>query len=563
MLALCLGVSAIPLCAQGTSAEKAFRVKYIADGAVYLEGGREAGLAVGQTLAVRRTGTVAPGSGTGEITATRIIAQLDVVSVADSSAVCEIRSSSEPLRVGDMAVLKVGNSEVSSTSAPQQPAESLRGRKYPQVISFGGSDPIEEEERAAVPRPKLPEINRTRGRVGVEYSAIAEHGNPSMQSMEAGLVLRMDMTRIGGSYWNFTGYWRGRFNSLSEPGQPQTLQDLLNRTYHLGLFYNNPNSAWTVGVGRLYIPWATSLDTLDGGYLGRRFGKVTTIGAFAGSTPDPTSWSYNPDRRIGGVFTNFEAGGFDSVRYTGTFGVAYSYIGWHPERAFAFTENGFSFKRYVSIYHSLQFDGPRSINLSGQTTPLDPGVSRSFLTVHFQPIPRLSLDLNHNYFRDIPTFSTQLISTGLLDKLLFQGFSGGARVDLPAKVSLYGNFGKSSVTGDARSSWNQLYGLTLGDFLRTGFRADLRYSKFDSSFGRGNYRAVSISRQIGEGFRWEVQGGLQNYVSVFAPQTNGHFVNSTLDWSLGPHFFFEGTYTWQRGDSLSYDQWTVVLGRRF
>src|SRR2546425_1490133 len=207
--------------AQQPESRPAFRVKYIADGAVYLEGGSGGGLAVGQKLVVKRSGTTAPRSGSGEVQASRIIAQLEVVSVAETSAVCEVRSLNAPLRVGDMAtpVIEEG-----------QPQAQLSGmgasRKYPQLIAFSAGDPLDEEAREAVPRPQLPEVNRRHGRVGVEYSALAGRNGSSMANRQVGLVARMEMTRIGGSYWNFTGYWRGRVDFAFPPprgGTPEPL----------------------------------------------------------------------------------------------------------------------------------------------------------------------------------------------------------------------------------------------------------------------------------------------------------------------------------------------------
>ncbi len=556
LLGCCLG--APYFWAQQPEVRTSFRVKYVAEGAVYLEGGSSAGLVEGQKLVVKRSGTTALASGSGQVQATRIIAQLEVVSVAEASAVCEVLSANGPLRAGDIATVVADDAR-----ALAKRREAATGRRYPQVISFTVGDPLDEEVRAAVPRPRLPEINRARGRVGVEYSAMAGRSGAPMQSAQVGLVLRMDMTRIGGSYWNFSGYWRGRLNSRSGGPQTATLNDLINRTYHLSLTYSNPNSRWMAGFGRLFIPWASSLSTIDGGYVGRRFGAGMTLGLFAGSTPDPTSWNYNPDRRLAGTFVNFEGGSFENFRYISTAGVALSTLGWKAERKFAFFENGIFYKRYVSVYHTLQADGPTSANLSTQPSQSAAGITRSYLTLRVQPVSRLSLDVSHNYFRDLPTFDPRLVSTGLLDKLLFQGFSGGARLDLPKKISVYSSLGRSSRTGDTKPSWNQLYGVTLGEIWHTGIRSDVRYSKFDSSFGRGDYRALSFSRHFGEGLRWEVQTSLQHFVSPLTQQTDGHFVNTTLDWFLGPHYFLQGGFTWQRGDQQNYDQWFVVLGRRF
>jgi len=44
--------------------------------------------------------------------------------------------------------------------------------------------------------------------------------------------------------------------------------------------YDNPDSHWVAGFGRMYLPWAVSLDTIDGGYVGRRLGRGATVGVF-------------------------------------------------------------------------------------------------------------------------------------------------------------------------------------------------------------------------------------------------------------------------------------------
>jgi len=60
------------------------------------------------------------------------------------------------------------------------------------------------------------------------------------------------------------------------------------------------------------------------------------VGFFAGSTPDPSSWSYNTNQRIAGTFVNFEAGDFDHTRLYSTAGIAVTSIQWKVARQFAF-----------------------------------------------------------------------------------------------------------------------------------------------------------------------------------------------------------------------------------
>ena len=536
-----------------------FRVKYVADGAVYLDGGRADGLAEGVALVVKDDSTKGNNPPPGATPAASpavpaITAYLKVTSVAQNSAVCEISASTQQVKAGDLAYLTSADAE----ALVQQRALSST-RVYPQVITFTQGDPMDEEVRDEVPRPPLPEINRTRLLIGFDYGGISSRGTTAMTSSQYGMVMRTDMTRIGGSYWNLHGYWRGEFNSQSSAAQPTT-QDLLNRTYTIGLTYENPQSNWVAGVGRLYLPWATSLDVIDGGYGGRRFGKHVTAGLFAGSSPDPTSWSYNPDRRLAGNFVNFAGGSYDDVHYTTTAGMGVSTLLWTIDRPFVFLENGISYKRYISVYQALQADKPRG-------TPATPspgaGISRSYVTVRIQPIQRLSLDFNHNYFRDVPTYNLSLVGTGLLDTVLFQGFSAGARVETVKKIYLYTELGRSTRSGDAHSSLNQLYGITFARLWNTGLHADVHYAKFDSAFARGTYRAISLSRNFGERFQGEVQVGKQSFVSPFTTDNGSKFVNARLETQIGTHYFFAGGYNLQRGLLQNYDQWFFTLGYRF
>ena len=528
-----------------------FRIKYVAEDAVYIEGGKDAGLVEGMTLQVERP----PAPGAAVIDAGKNIAEVAVVSVSNTSAVCEVRSKTTDLQRGDIALLSQADQDKLAQGTTLGPT-----RKYPLVIAFSEGDPLDEEQREAVPKPPLPEVNRARGRIGLDYTYINSTGATSLKTSQIGGVIRIDMSRIGGTYWNLNGYWRGRMNTLnsSSSTQPQSVYDLINRTYTLGLTYVNPGSRWTAGVGRLYLPWATSLDTFDGGYGGRRFGRHTIIGVFAGTSPDPTSFNYNPDLRTAGSFVAFEAGSFDGLRFTSTEGIAVSGTGWQENRQFIFNETGLFYKRFISIYNATQADKQHL-----PTGGIEQGLARSFSTMRLQPLKFISFDVNHNYFRDVPTFSTALISTGLLDKYLFQGLSAGARLDLPGRVSLYSNFGQSSRSGDVHNSLNQLYGVTVGRLWVTGIRADVRYSKFSSSFGSGDYRAFTLSRSFKDRLRLEVNAGKQTFISSLAVPSDYKLLGSTADLNIGRHYFIETAFNVQHGLQQSYNQWITTMGYRF
>ena len=541
-----------PVAAAPTRTE--FHVRYVSGTNLYIDGGRNAGLAEGTKLVLKQNPN-RPATDVAEAALEPgVIAKLTVVSVASTSAVCEIVATAREIAAGE--VLSLPDSEVEKLVEKNTLGNT---RRYPMVVTFSEGDPLDEEVRDAIPRPPLPEVNQIRGRIGFDMSMIQELGQGSSTSTAYGMIFRADFSRIMGTHWNLNGYWRGSRETSSTPTQP-TLQDLLNRTYLMSLSYINPGSHWTAGVGRLYLPWASSLETIDGGYMGRQFSSNTVTGIFAGSTPDPTSWSYNPQGKIGGVFYNAHGGSFENFHYSSTAGAGVNLIGWSVNRPFFFTQNELSFKRYFSLYHSMQIDRPTA---NPSTPAVGTGLGQSLLTVRVQVHPRVTLDLTDTYFRDVPTYDPALVGTGLLDKYLFQGLNAGARIQFPQHITGYFSLGRSSESSDTKSSLNTLAGITISHIWKTGLQADVRYSKFDSAFAAGNYRSVSVTRDLGERFRLNLQGGSYLYNSSLAANSNSYFVNLLVDTNLGSRYFMQSGFTTQRGGSQEYNQWITTFGYRF
>jgi hypothetical protein len=530
-----------------------FKVKYVAEGVAYLEGGRAQGLTEGMKLEVEETNLPATQGDSASAADPRVVAELEVTGVAETSAVTDIHTPRRPVKAGDLAYLSSGDAE----ALVQQRALSAT-RQYPAVISFTEGDTLDEEARQEVPRPPLPSVNRARGRIGFDAIETISHGTSSVTSSDVGMVFRGDITRIGGTYWNLSGYWRGRLTKASAASQ-QTLQNLINRTYDLNMTYDNPNSTLVAGFGRLYLPWAPSLDTIDGGYFGNRLSKGTTLGIFGGSTPDPSSWDYSPNRLIGGAFVNFEGGEYNGFHYSSTSGAGVSMVNWAIDRPFIFLEDSLSYKRDIAIYESAQLDNPKGNSI---TPSPGPGLGRNFSTLRVNPHPRVELDFNYNYFRDIPTYDPTLVGTGLLDKYLFQGFSAGGRVELGNQIWLSTTLGRSSGTGDAKSSLNEMYGITFGRLPWVKLRADAHYARFNSSFGNGSYEAVSLTRQMSDRLHLEALIGQQRFASPLTANNRSRFVTGTIETTLGPRYYLQSSFTTNRGD-MSYDQMMFSIGYRF
>ena len=529
-----------------------FRVQYVNGNNAYVDGGRDAGLAEGTELVIKQDPTKSgPGN---EAIEPGVIAKLKVVAIASASAVCEVEVGSRNIASGD--VLSLPDSEV----VKRVESDTLGNtRQYPIVVSFSTGDPLDEEVREKMPRPPLPEVNQIRGRIGFDVSSIREAGQGASTSSSYGMVFRADFTRILGTHWNLNGYWRGNLRRNSSAYQ-NSIQDLINRTYLMSLSYINPGSRLSAGIGRLYVPYASSLEAIDGAYGGMQFSKYATLGMFAGSTPDPTSWSYNPNRRIGGTYINVRGGDYDAFRFSTTAGYGVELLKWKINRPFVFTENDFSFKRVFSVYQSMQIDRPTA---NPGAEAIAAGVGQSLLSLRVQMHPRVALDITDTYFRDVPTYDASLVGTGLLDKYLYQGINGGARIEFPRHITGYFSVGSSNDSNDPKNALNKLFGATVANIWKSGLTADARVAKFDSSFASGRYTTITLSREMLDNLRLNLQLGKYAYTSSVATNSDSSFINFVFDSNLGARLFFESMYTIQRGGSLNYNQWTSTLGYRF
>jgi hypothetical protein len=235
---------------------------------------------------------------------------------------------------------------------------------------------------------------------------------------------------------------------------------------------------------------------------------------------------------------------------------------WTIDRPFAFTENSFSFKHYFNVYHSMQIDRPTA-NLN--MAPVKTGIGQSLLSLRVQVHPRVVLDLTDTYLRDVPTYDPALVGTGLLDKYLYQGINGGARVQFPRHITGYFSLGSSTDSADPKNALNRMFGASMADIWKTGLTADVRFSKFSSAFASGTYKTVTVSRDVTDNMRLDLQLGRYAYNSVptGSPSSNSNFANVTFESNLGSKLFVQSMFTAQRGGSLDYNQWTTTIGLRF
>jgi len=173
-------------------------------------------------------------------------------------------------------------------------------------------------------------------------------------------------------------------------------------------------------------------------------------------------------------------------------------------------------------------------------------LTQSFFEHTLSPIRLITFDLNTAICRNLPSFDPIFISTGLLDQYLFQGLSGGARLDLPYHIGVSGDVGKSKSSTDTKIPGSDVRPHVRRN-QKTGLQLDLRYSKFNSSFGRGQYEMVSgLQNHRRPVFTFSCRPEHRSLNSLLSSNSNSTFVNSIVIFRLrrgARASFFEGLYS--------------------
>ncbi|PYT78884.1 MAG: hypothetical protein DMG40_18385, partial [Acidobacteria bacterium] len=150
-----------------------FRVKYVSEGSVYIDAGRNADLQEGMKLSAVEAppdGLIAEGI---QYRGYPHVAELVVSSVSDSSAVCDVVQSSGELKAGQAAFLTP-----ESTQVRRESEQAANQDNYPILVTFTYGDPLDEEVRVTkeAQATRLTPMERFRGRVGFNYGGTKESG---------------------------------------------------------------------------------------------------------------------------------------------------------------------------------------------------------------------------------------------------------------------------------------------------------------------------------------------------------------------------------------------------
>lgn len=255
-----LAATALVLPAAG-QVTRSLAVQYVSSGAVYVDGGRAEGLAVGARLRVVRGGET--------------LAELEVDYVAEHSASCKpVGAIAGTLRAGDaVIVLSVPGSAEGAPSSPAVPSPTPQPEP---LVPRAASSP------AAV--PPAPPAMRSSGALAFAYRTWSDDLGPSVEETTGRLSLRL--RDIGGQPLTLRVRARSREISRDGFGPSVSTSQSSDRLYELSLAWAPPEGRLRFALGRLGAGPYASLGDVDGALAEVRLAGNLWFGGFGGGRPE-------------------------------------------------------------------------------------------------------------------------------------------------------------------------------------------------------------------------------------------------------------------------------------
>jgi hypothetical protein len=261
-------------------------VRYRSSDTVYLNAGRLAGLAVGDRLEV--------------LHGAKIVAEIEVIFVADHSSSCRIISESDAIQPDDK-VRRVGGAPVTL----EEDTGAAAG-----VAATGETDTAAV---ATVPEPSYRQTRRrppTRlsGALVFEWESFTDDSGSDLDFNRTQLRLNLRVRDIGGLPLEFRARTRLQQNKRARPLSPTVPEsESRNRLYDVSLVYNPPEGRFYAQAGRIGTSPFTGVGYMDG-LLGQvRLSSNFAIGGFFGANAQEREFGFESDSRKYGAFARFSA----------------------------------------------------------------------------------------------------------------------------------------------------------------------------------------------------------------------------------------------------------------
>lgn len=508
--------------------EASLVVRYVSADAVYLDGGRRAGLEVGDRLEVVRDGAV--------------IAGLVVVYTAEHTASCEVVEARVEVRPGDRVRPTEPLVPAPSATPPEAPAPAAPAER--------------QEPRPVTPARPAPTV--VHGIVSAELEAFSDASGDRDYDRTA---LRLDVRgrTLGGLPLSLDLRLRAREDSRTRaltagPGAAVSR----DRLYAAALTWAPEGGRYRLSLGRLGTRPFTGIGFLDGAVAEVDLTGTLTLGAFGGSRPEVADLGFESGGAKLGAYLRLrpEEGGFEAlvggVREDGELDVS---------REYAVLETAYRGGGVWSFHQRAELDlhtGWRR-EIDGSSSQL----SNLSLAASARFAPGRRLLVSYHLFEPYRTEATRFVPERLFDDLTRQGLRATLHLGRPDGWGTTWTVGYRDKEGEEEAA------LSFGGGVRRAGLAGGRLGVGADLLGfTGPLSDGTLLTLRGD---WNLDGGHQVGVTLGGSARRDAFeTDASTAWvrldgwvELPRRLFARSELEVSRGDDLDGERLIVGLGYRF
>jgi len=508
---LILLLAALPVPAQTGQIGSTISVRYRSADTIYLDAGKAAGIDEGDRLEVLRGG--------------KVIAEIEVIFAADSSASAKVLSERETIQTGDRARVLGASGQTAPPPAeqPETPATAPPAEPPPQTIwrSIYGND------------RSRPSRTRVTGALTLDWESWSNGSDAVRDAASTTGRLNLRMRDILGTPLQLRLRLRGReVNRERDVTQGIPEGENLHRLYEAALIWNPPDSRFDLRLGRLGTSPFVGLGYVDGAVGEFRLTSWLALGGVYGRNPDIEELGFDSSGSKAGAFVRLTPSGRDAER-----GLDVLLAGLREEG-----DLGIS-REYVTLetqYHSgdrWSFFQHAEIDLNNDWRELVATEPVQLSTVSLTALRRLAsgnrLAISYEGFRPYLTEEDRLSPVDAFDELYRQGLrvswqtgrTDGLNLSVHAGVR---NREEALVDPrfdifEARETYSLGLGVNHPRLPGLGIYAGANVLGYSSSFADGVVVQTRAGRRLGAGHELSLALGGNLYRTPFEE-------NHTLAW---------------------------------
>lgn len=506
--------------AQDSTHARTAQVTYVSGGQVYVNVGREDGLADNAELSVLRGRD-------------STVAVLRVQYLSSHQAACAIVRGVTDVAPGDrVRFISAAPTATQTVATPP-----------------------------AAPRPARTSAARTglHGRAGARYLTASAPGNGRLGQPAADL--RLTGTDLAGSQFGLLVDARTR-SSRSEFGGQTTLEDRTD-VYQLALLWNAPGAPVRAVMGRQYLTAVSSIVLLDG-VLGEFNRRRVSVGLFGGAEPEPALLGFSALVQDFGGYVQLRAAPDGPRRWWVTTGAVGSYRAGQTNRAFGFLQAGFSGPG-LSVTGAQEVDYYGGARRAAGEHALS--LTSSFVSASLHPSRGWNLDAGFDNRRSVRLYRDVVNPITTFDDGYRQGawaavstggFGSLVRTRLEARTTAGAGAGRSTaLTASVGADRIGPYGARLSAWLRA--------TRFQSTELHGWLYAARVGADPMAALHVEFDGGVRR--ETIAPVSIGPreivWLGAEADLGIGRSWYLVASGSREHGPDDALRQLYVSLSYRF